>query len=174
MRTIFGFERRCNFRCEGCLFEWPPFEILLVSSTWNTSLMALLTFWFRFVAFQALGFACYTSYKIIPRQPSRPPYQTHDKGMPNFADIPLRILDCLGLTIPVFFFGAAVEDLGRGGLRFGTGGGSGAGLMTGEDRKAVGDGMVMVSIVITSCTGTWKIPALNISPESRAVAARRY
>jgi hypothetical protein len=35
------------------------------------------------------------------------------------------------------------------GLRF-AGGGSGAGLSTGEDRKAVGDGIVIVSILIAS------------------------
>lgn len=39
------------------------------------------------------------------------------------------------------------------GLRFGGGGGSGAGFKTGEARKAVGDGMVIVSIVTASYTG---------------------
>jgi hypothetical protein len=80
----------------------------------------------------------------------------------------------LGLTIPVFFFGPVADDLEGGGLRFGTGGGSGAGLMTGEAvRKAVGDGIVIVSIVIAWCTDTWTDSASNISPEDLLVAGRR-
>lgn len=43
--------------------------------------------------------------------------------------------------------------LGAVGLRFG-GGGSGAGLITGEERKAVGEGIVIVSILTVSYTGT--------------------
>lgn len=56
-----------------------------------------------------------------------------------------------------------------GAFRLGGGGGSGAGLITGEERKAVGDGIVMVSIVITSCMGAWTRPMLEEVP----VADRR-
>jgi hypothetical protein len=105
---------------------------------------------------------------------SIPAYQTQDKGTPNSANLPLRLLDCLGLTIPVFFFVPVVDAFEGGGLRLGAGGGSGAGLMTGEVRKAVGDGIVIVSIVITWCTDTWTDPALNVSPEKPPVAGRKY
>lgn len=40
------------------------------------------------------------------------------------------------------------------GFRFGGGGGSGAGFITGEDRKTEGDGIVMVSILTTSLGDT--------------------
>jgi hypothetical protein len=66
------------------------------------------------------------------------------------ADVPLRLLDCLGFTIPACFFAEfAAFDVVEG-LRFGGGGGSGAGFKTGEDRKAVGDGIVIVSILTIS------------------------
>jgi hypothetical protein len=39
------------------------------------------------------------------------------------------------------------------GLRFGGGGGFGAGFNTGEDRNAVGDGIVIVSILTISYIG---------------------
>jgi hypothetical protein len=42
---------RSNLAQEGSLLEWPPFEILLVSSTWNIPLVTLLAGWLCFVAF---------------------------------------------------------------------------------------------------------------------------
>jgi hypothetical protein len=44
------WSRRCDL-VEGRLLEWPPFEILLVSPTWNTSLVTLLTCRLRLVTF---------------------------------------------------------------------------------------------------------------------------
>ena len=68
--------------------------------------------------------------------------------MPN---VPLRLLDCLGFDMPFCFLGV-LADLGAvEGLRFGGGGGSGAGLITGDERNADGDGIVIVSILTASC-----------------------
>lgn len=71
------------------------------------------------------------------------------------ADVPLRLLDCLGFTIPACFF--AEPELEAFdvvvGLRFGGGGGFGAGFNTGEDRNADGDGIVIVSILTVSYIG---------------------
>lgn len=64
--------------------------------------------------------------------------------------IPLRLLDCLGFTIPDGFLVVTVFFVAVEGLRLGGGGGSGAGLSTGEDRKADGDGIVIVSILTIS------------------------
>jgi hypothetical protein len=63
----------------------------------------------------------------------------------------------LGFTIPVCFF-AELELVAFDvvvGLRFGGGGGGGfgAGFNTGEDRNAVGDGIVIVSILTISYIG---------------------
>jgi hypothetical protein len=101
-------------------------------------------------------------------------YHGQDKGIPNSPNVPLRLLDCLGLTMPTFLFGLVVDVLEGGGLRLGAGGGSGAGLMIGEVRKAVGDGIVIVSIVIVWCIDTWTNPALNVSPENLPADGRRY
>lgn len=43
---------------------------------------------------------------------------------------------------------------------FGEGGGSGAALITGEDKKTEGDGIVMVSILIISLTETSTLVAV--------------
>jgi hypothetical protein len=83
------------------------------------------------------------------------PYHFQDKAVIGAADVPLRLLDCLGFTIPVCFF-AELELVAFGvvlGLRFGGGGGFGAGFNTGEDRNAVGDGIVIVSILTVSYIG---------------------
>lgn len=48
-----------------------------------------------------------------------------------------------------FFGGAAVFEKDCDLRCFGGGGGSGAGFRTGEDRKAVGDGITIVSILIS-------------------------
>jgi hypothetical protein len=70
------------------------------------------------------------------------------------CNVPLRLLDCLGLDIAFCFF-AVLVDLGVAvGLRFGGGGGSGAGFTTGEERKAEGDGIVIVSILTISYRDT--------------------
>ena len=56
-----------------------------------------------------------------------------------------------------FFVGlvAFLADLLVLGLRcFGRGGGSGAGFITGEERKTEGDGIVMVSILTASLADT--------------------
>lgn len=72
----------------------------------------------------------------------------------RMSNIPLRLLDCLGFDIPFCFF-AVLADLGVAvGLRFGGGGGSGAGFNTGEERKADGDGIVIVSILTVSYRDT--------------------
>lgn len=66
---------------------------------------------------------------------------------------PLRLLDCLGFTIPAGFFAVTAGLVVVEGLRLGVGGGgggSGAGLRTGEERKADGDGIVIVSILKVS------------------------
>jgi len=67
----------------------------------------------------------------------------------------LRLFDCLGLTTPSFFFvllGGFADALS---LRCGRGGGGGGGggvpelaLITGEFKKAEGDGITMVSVSI--------------------------
>ena len=72
-------------------------------------------------------------------------------GEPN---IPLRLLDCLGLETPFCFFVVLADLVVVVGLRFGGGGGSGAGLRTGEERKADGDGIVIVSILTASVWDT--------------------
>lgn len=61
---------------------------------------------------------------------------------------PLRLLDCLGFVIPFCFFVVFAGFVVVVDFRFGGGGGGGfgAGFITGEDRKADGDGIVMVSI----------------------------
>jgi hypothetical protein len=82
------------------------------------------------------------------------PYHCHDKTSLRMCNVPLRLLDCLGLDIPFCFF-AVLVDLGVAvGLRFGGGGGSGAGFTTGEERKADGDGIVIVSILTISYRDT--------------------
>ena len=69
-------------------------------------------------------------------------------------DIPFRLLDFLGFVIPFSFLDAAADCLtvarlrvGGGGRRGGAGGGVEAGLMTGEERKADGEGIVIASIL---------------------------
>jgi hypothetical protein len=77
------------------------------------------------------------------------PYHFQDKTTPN---IPLRLLDCLGLTILLCFLVELAVFVVVVGLGFfgGGGGGFGEGLITGFDRKAVGDGIVIVSIFIVA------------------------
>ena len=71
------------------------------------------------------------------------------------AGIPLRLLDCLGFVIPFCFLVVFADFVVVVGFRFGGGGGGfGAGFVTGEDRKADGDGIVMVSIFRNSCVET--------------------
>lgn len=53
------------------------------------------------------------------------------------------------MIIPVGFLGGAAVFVVGGGLRLGGRGGSGAGLRTGEFKNAVGDGITIVSILIT-------------------------
>lgn len=77
------------------------------------------------------------------------------------ANIPLRLLDCLGFATPLFFLGALAAFAVVVGFRFGgvgEGGGSGAGLITGESRKTDGEGIVIVSISSTSGTRTLATP----------------
>ena len=59
--------------------------------------------------------------------------------------------------MPVCFFVGLADLFVVAGLRFGGGGGSGAGFMTGEERKADGDGIVIVSILTASYTATWTV-----------------
>ena len=69
--------------------------------------------------------------------------------------IPLRLLDCFGFIIPLCFLVVFVDFVVVVCFRFGGGGGGfGAGFITGEDRKADGDGIVMVSIFRNSCVAT--------------------
>ena len=73
-------------------------------------------------------------------------------------DKPFLLFDCFGFTTaPVSFFVGLVAvfvDLLVLDFRLGGGGGSGAGLITGEARKTEGDGIVIVSILITSLGDT--------------------
>jgi hypothetical protein len=57
-------------------------------------------------------------------------------------------LDCLGFAIPFCFLAVFADFVVVVDFRFGAGGGGGfgAGFVTGEDRNADGDGIVMVSI----------------------------
>lgn len=98
---------------------------------------------------------CHSNMSLpLPTPPPSPipPYHSQDKLPRNRKDLPLRLFDCLGFTIPLCFFGVGLDLWAEAGLRLGGGGGSGAGFRTGEVRKAVGDGMVIVSIVRVSCT----------------------
>jgi hypothetical protein len=69
-------------------------------------------------------------------------------------NIPLRLLDCLGFDILSCFLVVLTDLVVVEGLRFGGGGGSGAGFKTGEERNADGDGIVMVSILTGSYPDT--------------------
>jgi len=66
----------------------------------------------------------------------------------------LRLLDCLGLTIPFCFLTVVTGLVVVVTFRFGGGGGSGAGFNTGDERNAEGDGIVIVSILTVSYTDT--------------------
>lgn len=141
--------------CESCLLEWSPFEILLVSPARYTPLMTLLTERFRLVTFQSFCFTCYATcgqYAVSPALPLQSALCSDKPTLPP-ADLPLRLLDCLGFTIPFCFFAVFAGFVAGVVFRFG-GGGFGAGFITGEDRKADGDGIVMVSIVRESCVET--------------------
>jgi hypothetical protein len=74
----------------------------------------------------------------------------------HLVDIPLRLFDCLGFAIPFCVLVVFADFVVAEGFRFGGGGGggSGAGFITGEDRNADGDGIVMVSIFRNSCVET--------------------
>ena len=61
----------------------------------------------------------------------------------------MRLLDCLGLTRLVCFLVELAVFVGFG-FFGGGGGGFGEGLITGLDRNAVGDGIVIVSIFIVA------------------------
>ncbi len=82
-------------------------------------------------------------------------YLREDKTTILPADVPLRLLDCLGFAMPLCFFSALADLVVAVDLRFRDGaegcGGFGAGFRTGEERKTDGDGIVMVSIVRNSC-----------------------
>lgn len=152
-----SFWLRCRrFGIKRSLLERPPFEILFVSSTCYTPLMTLLARRLRLIAFQSFRLTSHTTYRrsqSVNQIPNYPSYQNQDKKTPHRMNIPLRLLDCLGLVIPVPFL-LGLEDLGAVvDFRFGGGGAGGlaAGFMTGELRKAVGDGIVIVSISGTSC-----------------------
>jgi hypothetical protein len=71
-------------------------------------------------------------------------------------NVPFLLLDCLGFAAPFCFLGGLAGFGVVVFLRFGgeAGGGSGAGLTSGESRKTDGDGIVMVSISSTSGTQT--------------------
>jgi hypothetical protein len=71
-------------------------------------------------------------------------------------DIPLRLLDCLGLTTPVLFFDVLAGGLGAVGFAFlvVAEGWILADWITGEDRKADGEGIVIVSIMSATHVGT--------------------
>lgn len=92
-------------------------------------------------------------------------------------DIPFRLFDCFGFTAPVSFFPPTVDlsatFFGPLAFRLGgadLGGGSGAGLITGDDKKTEGDGIVMVSIAQTAsgyapvssvCLEYWRTPSAS-------------
>lgn len=53
--------RRRNFVVEGSLLEWPPFEVLLVATASDTTLVTLLTRGFGLIALESFRFARYTT-----------------------------------------------------------------------------------------------------------------
>lgn len=157
--TSFWFGRWHDLVGKGCLFKGPPLEIFLVAAAGHAPLVALLACRFRLVAFQpfclASDAAC--SYPTSASFNTRRAYHGYDKPTGTVADVPLRLLDCLGLMMPVFFFAGAAGLLEAGGLGFFLGGG-GSGAGAGEARNAVGDGIVIVSIVTASCRETSTAP----------------
>jgi hypothetical protein len=85
-------------------------------------------------------------------------YYKQDKGAGNSRhNIPLRLLDCFGFTTPLSFL-IVVDVFELEVFRFFVGegkAGSGSSLKSGEAaRKAVGDGMVIVSISANLQGGT--------------------
>jgi hypothetical protein len=114
--------------------------------------MALLAGRFCLVAFQSFRFASDASCR---RSVHLRLCVAKIREIQTPIDVPLRLFDCLGFSTPsdflIFFAGLGVVVA----FRFaGGGGGFGTALITGELRKAVGDGIVMVSIFRASCKGT--------------------
>lgn len=72
-----------------------------------------------------------------------------DKRAQSFMNIPLRLLDCLGFVPPLDAFGTFASCFALVDLHFGGAvvGGGFAGWITGDDKKADGDGIVIVSIL---------------------------
>ncbi len=122
-------------------FLYPPHVTLLLRHCWHDG----------FVSSHFNRFALHVIHPI--QQYLISSYHCQDKTRTYAPNIPLRLLDCLGFTIPVGFLDGAAVFVGGAGLRFG-GGGSGAGFKTGSERNEVGLGIVMVSISITSYTKT--------------------
>lgn len=87
-------------------------------------------------------------------------------------DIPLRLLDCLGLIIPFDFLVVPAEVLVVVDLRFCGGGGGGldsADSSTGDDKKADGEGIVIVSILMALYRETWASTEPFLFPEYTSV-----
>lgn len=64
-RTFPRPRRRSRLADECCFLERAPFEVFLVASAGDVSLVTLLTGWFDLVTFQAFGFAGHTSYRNV-------------------------------------------------------------------------------------------------------------
>jgi hypothetical protein len=123
-------------------FLYPPHTTLLLWHCWHDG----------FVSSHFNRFALHVIHPI--QQYSISSYHCQDKTTTDAPNVPLRLLDCLGLETPFCFFVGLADLVVVEGLRFGGGGGSGAGFKTGEERKADGDGIVMVSILTASVWDT--------------------
>jgi hypothetical protein len=160
VQTLLPF--RCCFGRERCFFEWPPFEIFLISPAHHIALVALLAGWFCLVAFQSFCLASDTAYRLLSAyMPSMgidgvvnclSAYHNQDKTYRTPEDIPLRLFDCLGFVIPapltkLLDEGFAAVDGRLGAVLAGLiGGGGGEEWATGEFRNADGEGIVIASI----------------------------
>ena len=126
-----------------------PFENLFIPLALHALLITLLADWLGFVAFQPFfltGSASYAECKHLCNVASQ------DKTTVLLKDVPSRLFVCLGFTRPFacavdlrlcfftadfFLVEALMVTLGVGGC---------AGLVTGDRRKADGEGIVIVAI----------------------------
>jgi hypothetical protein len=103
---------------------------------------------------------------------------TPDKDVRADIGIPLRLFDCFGFikpltTLAVFGVCFVAEVLRFCVVVVGRGG-SFADWMTGEVRKAVGDGTVIVSIMIASITESWtSVPITKLLLSTEGVHVNR-
>ena len=108
--------------CKACLFEWPPFEILLVSSTGYVSFLALLASRLGLIAFEPFRLTCDAAWNraSVRILLERRIVVASENRLVRSAEttIPLRLFDSFGLLTPPTLFAAMVpvEDLVEVGL----------------------------------------------------------